>query len=112
MGRTQEERRARSGFVSEAAFVASVAQQLREDGWHCRQEVRTRYGRIDLLAQRDSVSWIIEAKLSMKAADVTCALGQLLCGLTAYPDAGCGLPHLHAYKSVGTWYLRSITSPY
>ena len=35
------------GFPSEAAFVAEVARQLQDDGWHCHQEVRTQYGRID-----------------------------------------------------------------
>lgn len=83
----KEEHRARSGYPSEAAFVAYVAQELQDDGWNCRQEVRTRYGRMDLLAERDAARWIIEAKLSMTAPDVTCALGQLLCGLEAYPDA-------------------------
>jgi hypothetical protein len=76
-----------SGFASEKAFVVHVVHQLQGDGWRCCQEVRTRYGRMDLLATRDSVCWIIEAKLRMTAADVTCALGQLLCGREAYPDA-------------------------
>ena len=84
---TAEDRRARAGFLSEADFVAAVAQQLKHEGWACQTEVRTKYGRIDLLATRAGARWIIEAKLSMHASDVTCALGQLLCGLQAYPDA-------------------------
>jgi hypothetical protein len=83
----EEERRARGDFASEAVFVAHIAQQLQSNGWQCRQEVRTRYGRIDLLATRETVTWIIEAKLSMRTPDVTCALGQLLCGNDVYPEA-------------------------
>jgi len=82
-----EPERPRSGFTSEAAFVAYVAHSLTEDGWQCRREVRTRYGRIDLVATRETATRIIEAKLTMDAPAMTCALGQLLCGYEAYPGA-------------------------
>jgi len=82
-----EPERPHTGFSSEASFVAYVAHTLTAQGWHCRREVRTPYGRIDLWAERSPDLWIIEAKLLMNAQAMTCVVGQLLCGREAYPDA-------------------------
>src|SRR5262245_4145953 len=83
-----ESERPRSGFTSETTFVAYVARELTGNGWYCQREVRTPYGRIDLLAQRDTDVWIVEAKLAMDGPAMTCVLGQLLCSHEIYPEAG------------------------
>jgi len=74
-------------FPLEKDLVTAVISVLTLEGWTCRTEVQTLFGRIDILAQKQSHVWLIEAKLSTGAQAMSHALGQLLAGQEAYPTA-------------------------
>lgn len=78
-------------FPLERDLVEAVISILRLEGWACACEVATVYGRIDILAIKEPVVWVIEAKLTATAQTLEQALGQLLAGHAAYPAARLGL---------------------
>lgn len=80
-----------TAFATEKPFVTQVVQHLRSQGWDCTREVRTPYGRIDILATRQEAVWVIEAKRSTDGPRLTMALGQLLGSQASYPQARLGI---------------------
>lgn len=83
--------RAPTAFPSEDTLVTQVVRHLRHQGWDCTREVRTPYGRIDILATQQEAVWVIEAKLSTDGRPLTYALGQLLGSQASYPQARLGI---------------------
>jgi len=76
---------------SEKDLVEAVISILSLEGWACRCEVYTPYGRLDIHATKEDLIWIIEAKLSATAQALEQALGQLLAGQAVYPMARLSL---------------------
>jgi RecB family endonuclease NucS len=72
---------------SEADFRDRVARSLKASGWTVSKEQSTSQGRIDILAQRNGETRIVETKLSALSNAAAHALGQLLFYVKFYPGA-------------------------
>ena len=75
----------------EQKFRDDLAQDLAKKGWKVSKEVYTSSGRIDILAERNHETMIIETKISSLSNPCSHALGQLLFYQNYYPDASLWL---------------------
>ena len=84
----EEERRTQPpSFVSEAEMTTALISMLHAEGWTCRMEYLTPYGRVDVLASAENRQAMIEVKLATDGNTLKAALGQLLAYGLAMPEA-------------------------
>ena len=72
---------------NEKCFCDRIQKTLEINQFSVKREVNTRFGRIDLLAQKNVELMIIEAKTRIDSNSISSALGQLLFYGSEYPDA-------------------------
>lgn len=73
--------------LTERKFSENVVSYMDSIGFSCEREVRTKLGRIDILARNKDEVRIIECKIDSSVNSMSSALGQLLFYRSAYKEA-------------------------
>lgn len=72
-------------YGTESLYKDCISEVMLQDGWSIKKEVRTEFGFADLVAQRGTETWVIEAKISSDNNSIAHACGQLLFYTLAIP---------------------------
>lgn len=72
-------------YGTESLYKECISEVMLKDGWSIKKEVRTEFGIADLVAQRGTETWVIEAKISSDNNSIAHACGQLLFYTAAIP---------------------------
>lgn len=72
-------------YGNESLYKECISEVMLKDGWSIKKEVRTEFGIADLVAQRGTETWVIEAKISSDNNSIAHACGQLLFYTAAIP---------------------------